>query len=124
MNMTGTWTGHCWYASIREFVLENELNMTLDEQAAGRVSGVVTETCRVIKVTGEVQTQTTEFHVAGQVDPQTGILQLAGRNNAPHTGAMLRCVLTLQSEGENKLAGTFADPDEQEDVQQAEFCRA
>lgn len=123
MNINGSWTGHCYYPPIHEFVVDSVLKMTLQEHDE-IFSGTVTEICRIEPVEKEGRTEVTEFCVSGRMDKESGVLRLDGKNITHGENAeMSRCVFILSCEGEDKLTGTFADPDEKKDVQQAELYR-
>lgn len=136
MNLAGHWSGHCYYPQLYDFIVESVLEMELEKR--GEVFfGTLTETCRIEPFDGEERTWVTTFRVSGREGPEPGGLRLAGRVNelkakilrekihrSPYGKAIFRCVLNLKCEEEDKLVGTFADPEEKKDIQQVVLYRA
>lgn len=117
LNLIGNWTGICYFENIRPFLPENTMKLTIEEQdGENRVTGIVTEVCERTGVASRKNVQENVFHIRGIFNENSRVLRMAGvcERQDRH---MRECVLELKMAGDDKLTGTFTNPENSADTQ-------
>ena len=117
LKLNGNWTGICYFENIRPFLPENTMKLAIEEQdSENRVTGIVTEVCERSGAASRKNVQENVFHVRGSFDKDRRILRMTGvcERQDRH---MRECVLELEMTEDDKLTGTFGNPENSADTQ-------